>query len=186
MTKEQAIDIIKCLAWHARPDEEQIEQAIKALEQHSECEIFIYKENCFGGATENECNHCDYKVQTLEQQPYEDEVQKVVDYLLTPKSKSTSEDSVSRAEVRKIAKEMYLEVANMDLDVHTISDCISYTSSKCRQVLEDKLQSLPPVTPTFPKGATNGDMIKAMFPKDYIYIYDRSVSSWWNAPYKGG
>ena len=33
MTKEQAIDIIKCLAWHYRPDEENIEQAIKALEQ---------------------------------------------------------------------------------------------------------------------------------------------------------
>jgi hypothetical protein len=33
---------------------------------------------------------------------------------------------------------------------------------------------------------TNGDMIKAMFPRDYTHIYDRSVSSWWNAPYKGG
>ena len=30
---------------------------------------------------------------------------------------------------------------------------------------------------------TNGDMIKAMFPEDYVKIYDRSVSSWWNAPY---
>lgn len=59
-----------------------------------------------------------------------------------------SEDCVSRADIKKIAKEMYLEVANMDLDVHTISDCISYTSSKCRQVLENKLQDLPPVTPT--------------------------------------
>lgn len=33
MTKEKAIDIIKCLAWHRRPDEEDVEQAIKALEQ---------------------------------------------------------------------------------------------------------------------------------------------------------
>lgn len=33
MTREEAIDIIKCLAWHTRPDEERIEQAIKALEQ---------------------------------------------------------------------------------------------------------------------------------------------------------
>ena len=31
MTKEEAIDIIKCLAWHARPNEEDIEQAIEAL-----------------------------------------------------------------------------------------------------------------------------------------------------------
>ena len=33
MTREEAIDIIKCLAWHTRPDEEDIEQAIKALKQ---------------------------------------------------------------------------------------------------------------------------------------------------------
>ena len=33
MTREEAIDIIKCLAWHTRPSEEDIEQAIKALEQ---------------------------------------------------------------------------------------------------------------------------------------------------------
>ena len=33
MTNEEAIDIIKCLAWHTRPDEEDIQQAIKALEQ---------------------------------------------------------------------------------------------------------------------------------------------------------
>lgn len=33
MTREEAIDIIKCLAWHTRPNEEDIEQAIKALEQ---------------------------------------------------------------------------------------------------------------------------------------------------------
>jgi len=33
MTREEAIDIIKCLAWHTRPNEEDVEQAIKALEQ---------------------------------------------------------------------------------------------------------------------------------------------------------
>ena len=36
MTNEEAIDIIKCLAWHTRPNEEDIEQAIKALEQQQE------------------------------------------------------------------------------------------------------------------------------------------------------
>jgi len=58
-----------------------------------------------------------------------------------------SNDAVSRQEVKRIAKEMYLEVANMNLDVNSISDCISYTSSKCRQAFEDKLQALPSVTP---------------------------------------
>ena len=55
-------------------------------------------------------------------------------------------DYVKRTEVKKIAKEMYLEVANMELDVKTISDCISYTSSKCREVFERKLKALPSVT----------------------------------------
>ena len=59
-------------------------------------------------------------------------------------------DAILRAEVKKIAKEMYLEVANMEIDVSTISDCISYTSSKCREVLERKLQALPSVTPQDP------------------------------------
>lgn len=41
---------------------------IKALEQQpNDCKIFGTKENCFGGATENECEHCDYKIQKLEQ-----------------------------------------------------------------------------------------------------------------------
>lgn len=36
MTREEAIDIVKCLAWHdLRPNEEDIEQAIEALEQES-------------------------------------------------------------------------------------------------------------------------------------------------------
>lgn len=34
MTREEAIDIVKCLAWHdLRPSEEDIKQAIKTLEQ---------------------------------------------------------------------------------------------------------------------------------------------------------
>lgn len=48
-------------------------------------------------------------------------------------------DVVSIAEVKRIAKEMYLEVANMKIDANTISDCISCTASKCREVIESKL-----------------------------------------------
>ena len=34
MTREEAIDIVKCLAWHdLRPSEEDIEQAIEALSE---------------------------------------------------------------------------------------------------------------------------------------------------------
>ena len=60
-------------------------------------------------------------------------------------------DYVDIKEVKRIAKEMYLEVANMELDVSIISDCISYTSSKCREVLENKLQDLPSVKTKEPR-----------------------------------
>ena len=43
MTNEEAIDIIKCLAWHTRPDEEDVEQAIKVLKQES-CEDCISRQ----------------------------------------------------------------------------------------------------------------------------------------------
>lgn len=60
MTREEAIDIIKCLAWHTRPTEEMIEQAIKELEQESTVR------NCFGckyakdnhNAGTEECHLC--------------------------------------------------------------------------------------------------------------------------------
>lgn len=49
-----------------------LDLSIKALEQQpSDCKIFGNKENCFGGAAEKECNHCDYK-RTAEQQSIED------------------------------------------------------------------------------------------------------------------
>lgn len=43
MTREDAIDVIKCLAWHRRPNEEDIEQAIKALKQEP-CDDCISRE----------------------------------------------------------------------------------------------------------------------------------------------
>lgn len=65
--------------------------------------------------------------------------------------KESRNDCVDRKEVKKIAKEMYLEVANMELDVSTISDCISYTASICREALESKLQALPSVKQQEPR-----------------------------------
>lgn len=73
-------------------------------------------------------------------------IKKAVENLPSVKPQEHCEDAVSRAEVKKIAKEMYLE-ANMKLDAKTISDCISCTSSKCREVLERKLQAINSVTP---------------------------------------
>lgn len=91
-------------------------------------EAIVYGKRVIGlGLNDETQAFCELAIKALEQEP--------------------CEDAVSRSEVKKIAKEMYLEVANMELDINTISDCISYTSSKCREVLERKLQALPPVTP---------------------------------------
>ena len=119
MTKEQAIKHLKLMQSGARNAIRFTKNNKEISEEERKEDIEIYQD---------QLEALNIAIQELEQQP--------------------CDDCVSRAEIKKIAKEMYLEVANMDLDVHTISDCISYTSSKCRQVLEDKLQTLPPVTPT--------------------------------------
>lgn len=65
--------------------------------------------------------------------------------------------------------------------------------------LSDGVCDLPPVTPTFPKGFTNGDVMKIMFPNykfsnNFGYIdtvlngrsYSFCPVEFWNAPYKRG
>ena len=176
MTKEQAIDIIKCLAWHARPDEEEIEQAIKALEQQpcDDCvSLEVYKQVVW---------ERDIAIEQLKELGYE-----------FGEKIRTSDDCVSRQAVIKA------------LNHHWLSGSCS------RRIIDeqiDKVKALPPVTPTFPKGATNGDVVKLMFPNAEIVhgIYGISgtplmclnlgtrydvhemsfVEEWWNAPYKRG
>lgn len=90
-------------------------------------------------------------------------------------------------EVKRIAKEMYLEVANMELDVKTISDCISYTSSKCREVLENKLQVLPSVKKEPRKGhwevvsdgyGDNAYICCCSECKDTVWVYKDADRRW--------
>lgn len=51
MTREEAIDIVKCIAWHdLRPSEEDIEQAIESLEQEP-CEDAISRQALIEKAT---------------------------------------------------------------------------------------------------------------------------------------
>ena len=75
-----------------------------------------------------------------------------INSILRERDQKSYPGAVNRAEVKKIAKEMYLEVANMDIDATTISDCISCTASKCREVLERKLRALPLATLAHKKG----------------------------------
>lgn len=90
-------------------------------------------------------------IETAKNFAYDECYEKAFDMAIKALEQEFCEDAVSRTEVIKIAKEMYLEVANMELDVKTISDCISYTASKCREVLEKKLQALSPIILQKPK-----------------------------------
>lgn len=98
---------------------EALDLAIKALEQQTnDCKIFGTKENCFGGATENECEHCDYKIQKLEQH---------------------SDDCVSRTQAIEWIenlRQMDKCFGNYEDDYFPLSEVI------------DRLKNVPPVTPT--------------------------------------
>lgn len=194
MSKKHVLKVLKeNLDWQNYTDgndswddelKEAVTEAIKLLEQHpSDCKIFGTKENCFSGATEYECNHCYYKVQTLEQQSYDEDVRKVVDYLLTPKSKSISEDCVSR------------QAVDQNIYDYAESNGLSYAN------LKSAILDVPPVTPIISKGITNGDMIISLFgnpAKDgkagilYKFKYRNGKPmfstyfdfEWWNSPYK--
>ena len=60
MTNSEAIDIIKCWAWHTKPDEEDIEQAIKVLEQQQKVGRWIktYEPNDAEPFILWECSEC--------------------------------------------------------------------------------------------------------------------------------
>lgn len=83
-------------------------------------------------------------------------------------------------------------------DIKQLEDCVS------RQAVLDKaelieledgqtfycidpedVKALPPVTPTFPKGATNGDVMLAIFKEIQHYSDGKICADWWNAPYNG-
>lgn len=79
-------------------------------------------------------------------------------------------------------------------------ECKGRTLKRCPDL--QWVFDLPSVTPQLPKDATNGDMIKSMFPDSHIvfgkeygyhYVYVRADcegsswkirEEWWNAPYK--
>ena len=141
------------------------------------------------------------KIKALEQQP--------------------SEDCVSRMEVLRIVSNFWLN-KDIDNKVFSrITDCFNAmpyvlpklpTSDDCvsRQAVLDKawdvpyeekyvqvvdvgdILELPPVTPTFPKGVTNGDILKIVFPNiEWEEIHDLKgdknigcTNKFWNAPYK--
>lgn len=114
-------------------------------------------------------------------------------------------DLISREAIMKLTKEMYLEIANTEYDVHTISDCTSYVASKCRQYIDERIQRKN--IPSAFEEMTNGEVITNIIPniktnedKGYALIHcwidsviDGSTEvsmvcrrEWWNAPYQKG
>lgn len=137
----------------------------------------------------------------IDRQFYDDEdLNNALDMAIKALEQQTSDDCVSRTQAIEWIenlRQMDKCFGNYEDDYFPLSEVI------------DRLKNVPPVTPTFPKGATNGNMIKAMFPdcedwKAKIEDNDGEVyevhfvqlpnsmtvnkhdESWWNAPYKRG
>lgn len=103
------------------------------------------------------------------------------------------EDGKRKALEQQPSEDCVSRKAFMD-SYNGIETPIGYRKVVDMQVVED----LPPVKPTFPKGTTNGDMIKAMFPNvevteknnGYEVYFGIGTATqyfnyqWWNAPYK--
>lgn len=136
--------------------------------------------------------------------------EKIIDNIARLNSETWKDREEVRTEIGKLLSEL-----KQTLEQQPIEDCVSRQAVKTAiyshcYVTEDGLyfegnvehiiNELPPVTPTFPKGATNGDMIKAMFPKccsnmgnfdngivvDFMGDLHSFDMEWWNAPYKQG
>ena len=61
---------------------------------------------------------------------------------------------------------------------------VHYEYVAFRKQIED-ISPVPAIP--IPEGATNGDMIKALFPTEYGTLnFDIHRGSWWNSPYRQG
>lgn len=108
------------------------------------------------------------KIKALEQQPSEEDVQRVVDYLLKPKSKPTSQDCVSRASV----KELFQEGCVMGMyDFLGIDDLppVTPTNRMCKDCTKSKIlngfEGYSIVCSRFGRMAVNPDFYCADFKK---------------------
>ena len=110
------------------------------------------------------------------------------------------EYKVAKVEFPNNLQEQALDMAIKALEQQPSDDCVSRqevfeTFGELLGVWGIKaLMEMKPVTPAFPKCATNGDMIKAMFPNELLTSIISTLwwgdnmsfnKEWWNAPYKG-
>ena len=110
------------------------------------------------------------------------------------RNRMTHMNLISEEAVMKLTKEMYLDIANTEYDVQTISDCTSYVASKCREYIDERIRRKN--IPSAFEGMTNGEAIISLYPNLKYTIRDGRVITtigvassfdleWWNAPYKG-
>ena len=135
---------------------------------------------------------CEFNPTTGEDEPISEDCRKsaeALDVVIKALEQQSSEDCVSRQAVLQMIED--IENAGGFIGYNTYSEAF------------DRVDNMPPVTPTFPKNATNGDAIKAMFPNmevvrqeisstsNNIIVRDDSFfgainrfhTDWWNAPY---
>lgn len=113
---------------------------------------------------------------------FEKDLNEVLDLAIKVLEQQTSDDCVSRQAAIKELKESAEHHAN-----NTREEVLLRRD-------RDIIRALPPVTPTFPKGATNGDVLKIVFPNiEWEETHDIKgdkrigcTNKFWNAPYKRG
>ena len=118
MTNEEAIDIIKCLAWHTRPDEEDVEQAIKVLKQES-CEDCISRQAVID-AIEDDNRNGNYScfASNNDAECFKDVIRSLSS--VTPKPKTDVLDKI-RAEIESNRNEW---IKGEDAEWHTYDRCL--------------------------------------------------------------
>ena len=131
MTREEVNRDIKEIAEVLQSDADaktkykMISNILSAKPHYFEVEQDLCKNCLFGEGTVYCREHCPYEAKT-EQKPC---------------------DTISREDINSIAKEVYLEVANMtfDDDLKYKGDIIGYVSATFRRILCEKVSNLPPV-----------------------------------------
>ena len=135
MTREEAIDIVKCLVWHTRPDEEDVEQAIKALKQQP-CEMTVneYRNRLMDAFHNADCDELIAVVVRPEESEF-----KQLEWLLKNhyhnQRQQSCEDAVSRQ-----------SVLNIIMPYCKDDDGSVENTGDLRNALDD-IEALSPVTP---------------------------------------
>lgn len=116
-----------------------------------------------------------------------------LDFAIATVKQEACKECVSKQAVDMLVDELARAISDKRWDI---------TRGRSTASIMQDILDLPPATPTFPKGTTNGDVIKAMFPNatksNYIDISNKSTLyiddehelevdvDWWNAPYESG